>query len=73
MVTEPGVDDAETVPALLEQVDGPVESAAADGAYDRREVYDALERRSGRGGDPAPAGCEDQAARQHVRPPAGPG
>jgi DDE family transposase len=48
MVTDPGVTDAETVPALLEQVDDPIASAAADGAYDRREVYDALEGRSAR-------------------------
>jgi hypothetical protein len=48
MVTEPGVTDAETVPALLEQVKEPVESAAADGAYDRQVVYDALESRSAR-------------------------
>jgi hypothetical protein len=48
MVTDPGVTDAETVPALLEQVDNPIESAAADGAYDRQEVYDALEGRSAR-------------------------
>ena len=40
--------DAETVPALLEQVENPVESAAADGAYDRQVVYDALEGRSAR-------------------------
>ena len=48
MVTDPGVTDAETVPALLEQVDDPVESAAGDGAYDRQVVYDALEGRSAR-------------------------
>jgi hypothetical protein len=48
MVTEPGVTDAETVPALLEQVEDPVESAAGDGAYDRQVVYDALEGRSAR-------------------------
>jgi len=48
MVTDPGVTDAETVPALLGQVENPVESAAADGAYDRQEVYDALEGRSAR-------------------------
>ncbi len=48
MVTDPGVTDAETVPALLEQVDNPIESAAADGAYDRQEVYNALESRSAR-------------------------
>src|SRR5438270_9013500 len=45
MVTDPGVTDAETVPALLGQVDDPIESAAADGAYDRQGVYDELERR----------------------------
>src|SRR5690242_3130109 len=48
MVTDPGVTDAETVPALLEQVDDPIESAAADGAYDRQGVYDALHGRSAR-------------------------
>jgi hypothetical protein len=48
MVTDPGVADAETVPALLEQVENPVASAAGDGAYDRQEVYDALDRRSAR-------------------------
>src|SRR5262249_43753535 len=46
MVTDPGVTDAETVPSLLDQVDNPVERAAGDGAYDRQEVYDALEGRS---------------------------
>jgi hypothetical protein len=48
MVTDPGVTDAETVPALLEQVENPLESAAGDGAYDRQVVYDALESRSAR-------------------------
>jgi hypothetical protein len=48
MVTDPGATDAETVPALLEQVEDPIESTAADGAYDRQEVYDALESRSAR-------------------------
>src|SRR3954449_11007599 len=48
MVTDPGVTDAETVPALLQQVDNPIERAAADGAYDRQLVYDALEGRSAR-------------------------
>ena len=45
MVSEPGVTDAEMVPPLLGQVDNPVESAAADGAYDRRPVYEALGKR----------------------------
>src|SRR5512143_763068 len=48
MVTDPGVTDAETVPALLEQVENPLESTAGDGAYDRQVVYDALESRSAR-------------------------
>jgi hypothetical protein len=48
MVSEPGVTDAEMVPPLLEQVDNPVASAAADGAYDRQGVYDALGGRSAR-------------------------
>jgi hypothetical protein len=38
--------DAETVPALLDQVDEPIECAAADGAYDWQGVYDALKGRS---------------------------
>jgi IS5 family transposase len=45
MVTEPGVTDAEAVPDLLGQVENPVTGASADGAYDRREVYQELERR----------------------------
>jgi Transposase DDE domain len=45
MVTDPGVTDAEMVPPLLEQVENPVESAAADGAYDRRSVDEALDKR----------------------------
>jgi hypothetical protein len=48
MVTDPGVTDAETVPALLDQVEDPIECAAADGAYDRQAVYDALKDRSAR-------------------------
>ncbi|HET7523649.1 MAG TPA: IS5 family transposase [Acidimicrobiales bacterium] len=48
LVSEPGVTDAEAVPALLEQVDHPVEAAEADGAYDQQLVYDALERRGAR-------------------------
>jgi len=48
MVTDPGVTDAEAVPDPLGQVDNPIGSAAAGGAYDRQEVYDALEGRSAR-------------------------
>jgi IS5 family transposase len=45
IVSEPGITDAEAVPALLEQERGPIEGVEADGAYDRREVYEELQRR----------------------------
>lgn len=48
MVSDPGVTDAEAVPDLLKQVENPVTGASADGAYDRREVYEELERRGAR-------------------------
>jgi Transposase DDE domain len=48
LVSEPGVTDAEAVPALLEQVGNPIEAAEADGAYDQRGVYDALKQRGAR-------------------------
>jgi hypothetical protein len=48
LVSEPGVTDEEAVPALLEQVEVPISGAGADGAYDRRSVYEALERRGAR-------------------------
>jgi hypothetical protein len=47
-VTEAGVDDAEEVDHLLEPIDREVASAAADGAYDKRKVYRALEPRTER-------------------------
>jgi hypothetical protein len=48
VVSEPGVTDEEAVPALLDPVQEPVSGAGADGAYDRRSVYEALERRGAR-------------------------
>jgi Transposase DDE domain len=48
VVSEPGVTDEEAVPALLDQVERPVSGAGADGAYDRRTVYEALDRRGAR-------------------------
>jgi hypothetical protein len=48
MVSEPGVTDAEAVPDLLGQEEGPVEAVEADGAFDQRGVYEALERRGAR-------------------------
>jgi hypothetical protein len=35
--------DASRVPALLEQIESPLASASADGAYDREAVYEAVE------------------------------
>jgi IS5 family transposase len=46
-VTEAKVDDAEEVDHLLKPIDRPLASAAADGAYDKRKVYRALEPRTG--------------------------
>jgi hypothetical protein len=48
VVSEPGVTDEEAVPALLAQEEGPISGAGADGAYDRRTVYEELERRVAR-------------------------
>jgi hypothetical protein len=48
VVSEPGVTDEEAVPALLAQEEGPISGAGADGAYDRRTVYEELERRGAR-------------------------
>jgi hypothetical protein len=49
LVTEPGATDEEAVPALLNQVGSPISGGAgADGSYDRRSVYEALERRGAR-------------------------
>ena len=47
-VSDPGVTDEEAVPALLGQVDEAISGAGADGAYDRRSVYEALDRRGAR-------------------------
>jgi Transposase DDE domain len=48
VVSEPGVTDEEAVPALLAQEEGPISGAGADGAYDRRTVYEELGRRGAR-------------------------
>src|SRR4051794_32259562 len=48
VVSEPEVTDEEAVPALLEQVGNPISGAGADGAYDRRSVYEELGRRGAR-------------------------
>ena len=38
--------DASRVPALLKQIESPLASASADGAYDKESVYEALEAHS---------------------------
>jgi hypothetical protein len=43
-LTEAGVSDDAMVAPLLEQIDQPIDSLAADGAYDKRKVYDALNK-----------------------------
>jgi IS5 family transposase len=45
VVSDPGVTDEQAVPMLLDQVEEPIAGAGADGSYDRRSVYEALERR----------------------------
>src|SRR4030067_495516 len=45
-LTEAGVHDAQVVEALLEQVESAVASVAADGAYDRANVYRAVQARA---------------------------
>ena len=44
-LTAKDVDDASEVGSLLEQVEGPLASFIADGAYDQDSVYDAVTRR----------------------------
>lgn len=42
MLTEAGCDDAEMLAPMLAQIDNDIRSVGADGAYDKRKVYDAL-------------------------------
>ncbi len=46
LLTENNVSDAATVKKLLEQIEQTLLACAADGAYDKRKVYDALNRHS---------------------------
>ncbi len=45
-LTEAGVHDAKAVRPMLAEVERPLASAAGDGSYDRREVYQALQEHS---------------------------
>ncbi len=46
VLTENNVSDDEAVEALLEQIEQDIEKFAADGAYDKRKVYDGLNTHS---------------------------
>jgi hypothetical protein len=46
LLTENSVSDAEAVKGLLEQIESPILDFAADGAYDKRKVYDSLNAHS---------------------------
>ncbi len=43
-LTENSVDDAEMVDPLLQQIEQPIDHFAGDGSYDKRKVYDSLNR-----------------------------
>jgi hypothetical protein len=43
VASEAGLTDDDVVPDLVEQGDRPMEQVSADGAYDKRKVYEALE------------------------------
>jgi hypothetical protein len=45
-LTENSVDDAKMADPLLDQIDQPIDHFAADGSYDKRKVYDSLNRRA---------------------------
>jgi hypothetical protein len=46
LLTENSVSDDAAVEALLEQIEQDIETFAADGAYDKRKVYDSLNKHS---------------------------
>ncbi len=46
MLTDAGGEDAEMLAPMLEQVDNEIRSVTADGAYDKRKVYDVLADRT---------------------------
>ena len=43
VLTEGEVDDATTLPDLMEQIESPLQRFTADGGYDRRSVYEAMD------------------------------
>jgi len=56
-LTESNVGDCEVLPALLDEVDGEIATAAADGAYDTLAVYDAIDARGARAVIPPRSGA----------------
>ena len=50
-LTQNTVDDADMLPALLDQVDAPLRRFTGDGAYDTRSVYTAVDEAGGTGAE----------------------
>jgi len=66
------VSDAEMLPVLLEEVPGEIVQVSADGAYDQRKCYDALNQHGARAAIPPRKGARiwqhgNQQAERHVR------
>ena len=45
VASEAGISDDEALPDILAQVKGEIDQVSADGAYDKRRCYEALEER----------------------------
>lgn len=45
VLTDNGVGDCEVLPELLDQIEGELDSVAADGAYDTKEDYEAIRKK----------------------------
>src|SRR5689334_6869869 len=66
------VSDAEVLPDLLQDVPGEIEQVSADGAYDQRKCYDALNRHGAKAAIPPRKGAKiwrhaSSKAERHVR------
>lgn len=66
--SENGVSDDEMVVKMVEVNEEEIEQISADGAYDRKKVYQAIEKRRDKtGGNRAAQAGKDLEARQHAR------
>jgi hypothetical protein len=45
-LSEAGMSDAEALTSMLEEIDQPIENFSGDGAYDKRSVYDDIQKHS---------------------------